>query len=137
MKVTEACLERGKRVAAWCCIGAIGMLSLLPGVEVAPMRTSLGGHVEHLLTYAATSLVIAFAYLDDSRIKIAACLVLYAAILEFLQRYSPGRVSSLEDLAFSTGGIILGLAAFQVLEHLRARQGLRRRSLNEDVNARS
>jgi VanZ family protein len=139
MKVTGAVFERGKRVAAWCCIGAVGIISLLPAVEVAPMRTSLGGHAEHLLTYAATSMITAFAYLDHSRFKIAACLVLYAAVLEFLQRYAPGRLSSLEDLAFSAGGVMLGLAAFHLLQHLRARQAISKRSryANEDLNSSS
>ena len=136
--MTGAIFEQGKRVAAWCCIGAIGIISLLPGAEVTPMRTSLGGHVEHLLTYAATSMITALAYLDHSRLKIAACLGLYAAVLEFLQRYAPGRISSFEDLAFSAAGIMLGLAVFHLLQHLRARQGIRpSQYANEDLNSRS
>ena len=73
------------------------------------MRTSLGGHVEHLLVYAATALLAASAYLDHSRIKIAVSLILYAAALEYLQRYAPGRLSSLLDLTFSTTGVLIGL----------------------------
>jgi len=132
-------IELGKRIAAWCCIQAIGILSLLPAVEVAPMRTSLGGHVEHLLTYTAAGFITAVAYLDQSRLKIAAWLVLYAAVLEFLQRYAPGRLSRLEDLAFSTAGIVLGVTGFHLLQHLRARQESSNRSryANEDVNSRS
>jgi VanZ family protein len=139
MKVMGANIELGKRIAAWCCILAIGILSLLPAVEVAPVRTSLGGDVEHLLTYAAAGLITAVAYLDQSRLKIAAWLVLYAAVLEFLQRYAPGRLSRLEDLAFSTAGIVLGVTGFQLLQHLRARQESSNRSryANEDVNSRS
>src|SRR5262245_38452360 len=138
MKVTRASFEHGKRVAAWCCIGAIGIISLLPAADIAPVRTSLGGHVEHLLTYAATSMVTAFAYLEYSRFKLAASLVLYAAVLEFLQRYAPGRLSSFEDLSFSATGILLGLAAFHLLQHVRTRQGISKRSryANEDLNSR-
>jgi hypothetical protein len=136
MKVTEAIFKQGRRVAAWCCIGAIGIISLLPAAEVAFMRTSLGGHVEHLLAYAATSLITALAYLDHSRFKIAVSLVLYAAVLEFLQRYAPGRFSNLEDLTFSAAGTMLGLAAFHLLQHLRSRQGISKRSryANQDLN---
>ena len=47
---------------------------MLPAAEVSPVRTSLGGHVEHLLVYAATALLAASAYLDHSRIKIAVSL---------------------------------------------------------------
>jgi VanZ family protein len=133
MKVMGANIELGKRIAAWCCILAIGILSLLPAVEVAPVRTSLGGHLEHLLTYAAASFITAVAYLDQSRLKIAAWLVLYAAVLEFLQRYAPGRLSRLEDLAFSTAGIVLGVTVFYLLQYLRTRS----RYANEDLNSRS
>jgi VanZ family protein len=126
--VTGSLFERGKRVAAWVCIAVIGILSLLPAAEVAPLRTSMGGHVEHLLTYAVTSLITTIAYLDRSRFRIAGGLILYAAVLEFLQRYSPGRLSSFEDLAFSTAGIILGLAIFQLVQQVRARQASGSRS---------
>jgi VanZ family protein len=111
--------ESGKRVAVWGAIAAIGITSLLPAADVSPMRTSMGGHVEHLSVYAATALLAASAYIDHSRIKIALSLILYAAALEYLQRYSPGRFSSLMDLTFSTTGVLLGLATFQVIRVLR------------------
>jgi len=126
--VTGPFFERGKRAAAWFCIGVIGIISLLPAVEVAPIRTSLGGHVEHLLTYAVVSLITAAAYLDQARFKIAGGLIVYAAALEFLQRYSPGRHSSFEDLAFSTTGIMLGLAIFHLVQQVRAKQASGSRS---------
>jgi len=121
-EVTGSLFERGKRVTAWFCIGVIGIISLLPAAEVAPVRTSIGGHGEHLLTYAVTTLITVLAYLDQSRAKIGGSLILYAAALEFLQRYSPGRLSSLEDLAFGTAGIILGLAIVHLIQQVRSRQ---------------
>jgi hypothetical protein len=121
MKVTGTVFERSQRVAAWCCLAAIAILSLLPGAAVAPVRTSMGGHVEHLLLYAATASITALAYVDHSRFKITLALILYAAALECLQRYSPGRLSSFEDFAFSATGIMLGVAAFHVVRNLRAR----------------
>jgi VanZ family protein len=126
--VTGPFFERGKRAAAWFCIGVIGIISLLPAVEVAPMRTSLGGHVEHLFAYAVVSLITAVAYLDQSRFKIAGGLIVYAAVLEFLQRYSPGRHSSFEDLAFSTTGIMLGIAISHVVQQVRTKQASSSRS---------
>ena len=113
--------DSGKRLAVWAALVSIGILSMLPAVEVSPVRTSLGGHVEHLLVYAATALLAASAYLDHSRIKIAVSLILYAAALEYLQRYAPGRLSSLLDLTFSTTGVLIGLATFQIIRHLRER----------------
>jgi len=35
------------------CVGMIGLLSLMPAEKVA--RTSLGGHVEHVLAYFVTA----------------------------------------------------------------------------------
>ena len=119
MTVMGSLFESGKRVAAWGALVAIGILSMLPAAEVSPVRTSMGGHVEHLLVYAATALLAAIAYVDHSKIKIAVSLILYAAALEYLQRYAPGRLSSLLDLTFSTTGVLIGLAIFQVIRHLR------------------
>ena len=135
MKATESLFERGKRAAAWCSIVAIGILSLLPAAEVGPMRTSLGGHMEHLLAYAATTVITAIAYADRSRFKIAFSLILYAASLEYLQRYSPGRLSSLEDLTFSATGVMLGVATVQVLRQLR--HGSPTRYTTSDLESRS
>ena len=67
--MTGSLFERGKRVAAWFCIGVIGIVSLLPAAEVAPLRTSMGGHSEHLLTYAVTTLITAIAYLDHESVQ--------------------------------------------------------------------
>src|SRR5262245_44270128 len=121
MKVTGTVFERGHRVAAWFCLGAIAILSLLPAATVVPVRTSMGGHLEHFLTYAAATLITVLAYVDHSRVKITLALILYAATLEYLQRYAPGRLSSLEDFASSATGILLGVAAFHLVQHLRAR----------------
>jgi VanZ family protein len=119
MKAMGSLLESGKRVAAWGALVTIGILSLLPATVVSPVRTSMGGHVEHLLVYAATALLTAIAYVDHSKIKVAVSLTLYAAALEYLQRYAPGRLSSLLGLTFSTTGVLIGLAIFQVIRHLR------------------
>ena len=121
MTAMGSLFERGKRVAAWAALIAIGVLSMLPAAEVSPVRTSMGGHVEHLLVYAAVALLTAVAYVEHSKIKIAASLILYAAALEYLQRYAPGRLSSLLDLTFSTTGVLIGLAIFHVTRLLRER----------------
>lgn len=121
MTAMGSLFERGKRVAAWAALIAIGVLSMLPAAEVSPVRTSMGGHVEHLLVYAAVALLTAAAYVEHSKLKIAASLILYAAALEYLQRYAPGRLSSLLDLTFSTTGVLIGLAIFHVIRLLRER----------------
>jgi VanZ family protein len=114
--------ERVKHLVAWGSIFAIGILSLLPAANVAPIRTGIGGHLEHVVAYAATALIVVVAHLDHSRIKIAAGLLLYAASLEHLQRYSAGRLSSAFDYTFSAVGVLLGLAAFYAVRHLYERR---------------
>ena len=107
-----------KRLVAWSSMLGIGVLSLLPAAEISPLRTGIGGHFEHLLAYAATTLVVTTAYLDQNRIKIAVSLILYAAALEYLQRFAPGRGSSLLDFTFSAAGVVIALAALSALRHL-------------------
>jgi VanZ like family len=133
--MTEPFLERGKRLAAWCCVVAIGVISLLPAAEVAALRTSMGGHSEHLLAYATATLITVFAYIDQSRLKIVFALILYAAALEYLQRFSPGRFASVEDLGFSVTGVMLGAGIFHVIQYVRTRQPSSRPSqcANEDL----
>jgi VanZ family protein len=121
MIASGSLFEHGKRPMAWALIVAVGLLSLLPGAEVNPIRTNMGGQADHLLAYAVTTVTTMLAYTDRSRFRITVSLILYAAVLEFLQRYSPGRNSSLEDLTFSATGVMLGLAAFHVIQHLRER----------------
>ena len=81
----------------------------------------MGGHAEHLLVYSVTTLLVVAAYPDHSRTKIAVSLLLYAAVLEFLQRWSPGRLSSLADLTFSSLGVFCGLATVYFIQRLRQR----------------
>src|SRR5262245_31205718 len=136
MTVTDTRFEGAQRVVAWGCIGAIAILSLLPGPAVTPMRTSMGGHLEHLLAYAATTLITTLAYVAHGRLKITLALMLYAGSLEYLQRYAPGRLSSFGDFAHSATGVLLGVAAFHVVQHWRVRHaGNRSRFANGDVRS--
>jgi VanZ family protein len=95
------------RWAAWACVAAIAPLSLTPAEAVA--RTGLGGHLEHAVAYAGTTFLVAAAY--GGRARIVAGMLAYAAGLEFLQHFSPGRTPSLVDYTFSGMGIVAGTAA--------------------------
>jgi hypothetical protein len=100
------------RWAAWACIAAIAPLSLTPAEAV--VRTGLGGHVEHAAAYAGTTFLVAAAY--GVRARIVAGMLAYAAGLEFLQHFSPGRTPSLMDYTFSGMGIMTGIAAAILLQ---------------------
>ena len=112
-------LKTASRVAAWGCVAALAVLSLAPAEEV--VRTGLGGRIEHVVAYAGTAAVAALAYGERGVVRILLPLVGYAAVLEFLQRYAPGRVSSLGDFLFSGAGVLLGTAAFVLARRVLAR----------------
>ena len=102
------------RWAAWVCVAAIAPLSLTPAEAV--VRTGLGGHVEHAVAYAGTTFLVAAAY--GGRARIIAGMLAYAAALEFLQHFSPGRTPSLADFASSAIGIMAGVGARLLLDKL-------------------
>jgi VanZ family protein len=104
------------RLGAWIAIAALGLLSLLPSEYM--VRTTLGGHIEHILAYAGTAIILAAAYSLRSWLSIAAGLICYAGVLELLQHLSPGRTSSIRDFAFSSSGVLLGLALFAIAERI-------------------
>ena len=105
------------RTAAWSCVVAITLLSLLPGEEM--VRTDLGGHVEHVLAYSITVLIAAYAYNSIAPYQVFGALTLLAACLEYLQRFSPGRHSRLIDFLFSALGVGVGAAIFIITRRLR------------------
>jgi VanZ family protein len=106
-------LNSANRIAAAACFCAIGLLSLLPAEKVA--RTDLGGHVEHVLAYFVTAWFASVAFRERGLALITGSLCAYAACLEYLQRFSPGRNSSLEDFLFSASGIVAGVATYALL----------------------
>ena len=91
-------------------IGFVIVLAVLAWLPADAMtRTSLGGHVEHLIAYLGAATVTGFAARTTRRLVVQ-CLFLigYAAILEAGQLYAAGRQASLQDLAFSSSGVLIG-----------------------------
>ena len=72
-------------------------------------RTVLGGHAEHFIAYLGTTILMGLTFRKSPRLA-AQCvlLIMYAAILEAGQLYSPGRHASFQDLAFSSAGVVIG-----------------------------
>lgn len=90
------------------CTGALAVLALLPATAMT--RTSLGGHAEHVIAYLCTAILIGWAFPRSPRPVIqCALLIAYAGILEAGQVYSPGRHASLQDFAFSSTGVVMGV----------------------------
>jgi VanZ family protein len=108
------------RIAAWSAIGLLAVLSLLPAQEM--VRTGLGGHLEHILAYAGASSITASGYPEKRLGRIGMALICYAGALEFLQRFSPGRHSAVEDWLASSAGVLVGCALI-LLWRRNARSG--------------
>jgi VanZ family protein len=97
------------RVLTWCCVILLAVLSLLPAQQM--VRTGLSGRVEHFVAYAGSA-AIAMAGYGASRgsVQIIGGFWVYAAILEYLQQFSPGRHPAIEDFAASAlGSLCSGL----------------------------
>ena len=89
------------------CIIALMTLAWLP--EKAMTRTILGGHAEHFIAYLGTATIMGLTFRKSPRLAVlCALLIMYAAVLEAGQLYSPGRHASFQDLAFSSAGVVIG-----------------------------
>ena len=95
------------RGLTWCCVILLAPLSLTPAQEMA--RTGLPGQLEHFIAYAGSA-AIAMAGYGPSRggVRVIGGIWVYAAILEYLQHFSPGRHPSLFDFAASALGALCG-----------------------------
>ena len=88
-------------------------------------RTVLGGHAEHLIAYLGTAIIMGLTFRESPRLAVqCVLLIMYAAILEGGQLYSPGRHASFQDLAFSSAGVVIGglvlwMARSRVLSRLK------------------
>jgi VanZ family protein len=101
------------RAMTWCCVFILGLLSLLPAVEM--VRTDLPGGFEHFIAYAGSAAIAMAGYGRTCRgARIIGFFCAYAGILEYLQHYSPGRHPAIADFALSAlgalcGGLAIGL----------------------------
>jgi VanZ family protein len=106
------------RVLTWCCVVGLAVLSLWPGKglgflyvlpELNTMRIGLPGQLEHFIAYAGSAAVGIAGYgASRGDVRVVGGFWVYAAILEYLQRFSPGRHPSIEDFAASALGALCG-----------------------------
>ena len=95
------------RCASIGCIIALAPLAWLPSSIIK--RTMLGGHAEHFIAYLGTSILMGLAFQKSPRLTVQwVLLIMYAAVLEVGQLYSPGRHASIQDFAFSAAGVLVG-----------------------------
>jgi VanZ family protein len=112
-------LRTSLRFLTWVCVGLLGLLSLLPGQDM--VRTGFPGPLEHFAAYAGSGAIAMAGYgLNRGAVRVIGCLWVYAAILEYLQHFSPGRHPALEDFAASAFGALCGGVAVVLLWRWRS-----------------
>ena len=102
------------RVLTWCCVIVLAILSLLPDQQM--MRTGLPGRVEHFVAYAGSAAIAVAGYgATRGGMQIIGGFWVYAAVLEYLQHFSPGRYPAIGDFAVSALGALCGGLAIALL----------------------
>jgi VanZ family protein len=102
------------RVLTWCCVVVLAVLSLLPAR--AMVRTAFPGVVEHFVAYAGSAAIAMAGYgARRGGLQIIGGFWVYAAILEYLQHFSPGRDPSIADFVVSGLGALCGGLAIALL----------------------
>jgi VanZ family protein len=98
--------------------GVLG-LSALPGRQIARLGiTSYLIDLAHIPLFAGLTLVTLWAVVGPRALRVglvAAAILAFATVDEALQRWVPGRVSSLADLGRDVAGIALGIAISEAL----------------------
>jgi VanZ family protein len=105
------------RILTWCCVIILAPLSLLPADDM--MRTGMPGELEHFLAYAGSASIAMAGYGRLGAARVIALFWMYAAALEYLQHFSPGRHPSMADfVASALGAFVGGLAAALLVRRL-------------------
>lgn len=95
------------------CLATLAVLSWLPAAQL--QRTGLGANFEHFVAYAGTAFLVGFLRSNRHILADLALLIGYAALLEFGQGMTAGRIASVDDFMFSAAGAIAGRIAIPVL----------------------
>jgi VanZ family protein len=96
------------RCLGWLSVATIALLSLVPGSERPHVLAT--GQLEHFVAYAGTATLLAAGYTaKEQLIGISVLLPVYAACLETLQIFIPGRNAQIIDAAAGTIGSWIGI----------------------------
>ena|SRR5262245_45924876 len=96
------------RCLGWISVATIAMLSLVPGSERPHVLAT--GLLEHFVAYAGAAALLAAGYTAKRQlIGISVLLPVYAACLEILQIFIPGRSAQMIDAAGGTIGSWFGI----------------------------
>ena len=96
------------RCLGWISVATIAILSLVPGSERPHVLAT--GQLEHFVAYAGTAALLATGYNAKRQlIGISVLLPVYAACLEILQTFVPGRNAQMIDAAGGAIGSWIGI----------------------------
>src|SRR5262249_7041564 len=96
------------RCLGWLSVATIALLSLVPGSERPHVLAT--GQLEHIVAYAGTATLLGAGYTAKGQlIRISVLLPVYAACLETLQIFIPGRNAQMIDAAAGTIGSWIGI----------------------------
>jgi VanZ family protein len=107
---TETHLRWIARGAGWILVVAITVLSVVPPTQ-RPVTGVASSNFEHLAIYLATGLAFAAGYRDRLR-AVTGGLLAFAALIEIIQLFVPGRHARLSDLLIDAAASCLGIAVF-------------------------
>src|SRR5262249_54116085 len=96
------------RCLGWISVATIAMLSLVPGSGRPHVMAT--GQLEHFVAYAGTAALLAAGYTPKGQfIGILVLLPVYAACLETLQIFVPGRNAQMIDVVAGAIGSWIGI----------------------------
>lgn len=100
-------MRRAARVGGWLLLAVIAFLSLSPP-SYRPV-TVLGHNLEHFAVHLLLGVVFGVGYAKRQWL-LALVLVGLMGLIEFAQRFVPGRHARLKDLLIDAGAVCLGFA---------------------------
>jgi VanZ family protein len=108
------------QIAAWLCIVAIGVLSLV----APPLRpvTVVPHALEHAGIFVAAGFAAALGYPSRTALTMVA-LVLFSGAVEMAQLFAPGRHATLGDFVVDAGAACLGVALASLATRFWAQRG--------------
>lgn len=99
-------IERLARIISWLLLGVITVLSLVPP-GFRPV-TSLPHSLEHIGIFLVTGAVFAVGY-QIRIVQLITLAIMYCAVLEAMQTFSPGRHARLIDFVFDSAAACAGI----------------------------
>ena len=108
-------IDAAYRLACVSALIALAVLSLLPADSIHRSEV-VGGHGEHLIAYAGTAFVFSIGCRERVWPPLLVALVAYAALMETLQLFVPGRTSQVSDFLYSAVGILVGFLIAKALQ---------------------